>query len=152
MVYYLTKKGLEKLKKELEELKTKKIKEVTELLKHAASFGDLKENAEFEDAKERQAWILRRIAQLEEIINTAVVKENNKDEKRVQIGSEVLILLDNKKEKYQLVSPAEVDIFNNKISYQSPLGQKLMNKKEGAEFTFVTNENKKVKVKILEIN
>ena len=149
MVQYFTEKSLKKLKEELYELKTKKTKEIAEMLKYAASFGDLKENAGYDEAKDRQAFLLGRIEQLEFAINDAVVVEK-KEGVGIQVGSEILILFGGKKEKYHIVAPGEADILKNKLSYQSPLGQQLIGKKSGEEFNYEIRD-KKIKVKILEI-
>lgn len=149
MTQYFTAEGLKKLKEELKYLKTTKTKEIAALLKYAASFGDLKENAGYDDAKDRQAFLLGRIAELEAIINSAVVHEK-KDTDKIQIGSEVLILFDGKEERYNIVAPGEADILKNKMSYQSPLGQKLIGQKVGVKFNFKAG-NKTIKVEILEI-
>ena len=149
MVQYFTKDGLQKLKEELHYLKTTKNKEIIKLISEAAAFGDLKENASYHDARDKMAFLRMRIAELEGAINEAVVSEKKETDK-VQIGSEVLILLDGKEEKYHMVSPGESDILKNKMSYQSPLGQQLMGQGIGKEFDFKSGEEK-IKVKILEI-
>src|SRR5207244_3944467 len=104
MVQYLTKEGLQKLKDELQELKTVKIPENIKLIKYAAAEGDLKENAGYHDARERKVWLLRRVTELENAINDAVIYEK-KDSDKVQIGSTVVILLDGKEEEYEMVAP-----------------------------------------------
>ncbi len=149
MTQYFTKEGLQKLKDELKELKTVKIPENIALIKYAASFGDLKENAGYHDARERKAFLLMRIEELENAINDAVVYEK-KDTDKIQVGSEISILFDGNKEKYHIVAPGEADILKNKMSYQSPLGSQLMNRKAGDEFNYEIRD-KKIKVKILSI-
>jgi transcription elongation factor GreA len=150
MVEYFSAEGIKKLKEELEYLKTVKTKEIAELLKYSASFGDLSDNAGYSDAKDRQAFLVRRVAELKAILGDAVVYERKETDK-IQIGSNVEILLDDETEKMDIVAPGESDILKNKISYQSPLGKKLMGKKEGDEFKFKTAE-KKTKVKILKVS
>lgn len=150
MTQYFTAEGLNKLKEELKYLKTVKTKEIADLLRYAASFGDLKENAGYDDAKDRQSWLLRRISELEGIINSAIIHEKVQTDK-IQIGSEVLILFGGKQEKFYIVTPGESDVLKNKISYQSPLGQKLIGQKVGKEFYFKGGAEK-IKVKILEIH
>jgi len=130
MIQYFTTEGLEKLKKELHCLKTVKIKEIAELLRHAASFGDLKENAAYDDAKEKQAFLQGKILELEDTIGNAEIMEKRHTDK-IQVGSTVLVFLSGEKEKFQIVSPSQVDSLKNKISYESPLGKKLLNKKVG---------------------
>lgn len=133
MPKYLTKEKYEKLKKELEYLKTEKRKEIAKLLKHAASFGDLSENFAYQQAKEEQAFLEGRIKELEAILAQAKIIENKKKD-TVQIGS-IVYLREIKKgaktEKYQIVDPVEADPFENKISFKSPLGKELLGKKSG---------------------
>src|SRR3989344_8097468 len=138
---YFTKEAMQKLKDELHELKTVKIPENIKLIKYAAAEGDLKENAGYHDARERKVWLLRRIEELENAINDAVVREKRVSDK-VQIGSSVVILLDGKQDSYEMVAPGEADILKNKMSYQSPLGQPLMGKKVGAGFNYEIRDKK----------
>ena len=149
MAQYFTKEGLQKLKEELKELKEVKIPENIKLIKYAAAEGDLKENAGYHDARERKVVLLDRIKELENAINDAVIIEKTVSDK-VQIGSTVEILLDDTKEAYEMVAPGEANILNNKMSYQSPLGTQLMNRKVGDEFNYEIRD-KKMKVKILKI-
>ncbi len=149
MVQYFTKKALKELQDELHELKTVKIPENIKLIKYAASEGDLKENAGYHDARERKVWLLRRIKELEDAINDSVILEKSSSDK-VQIGSLVTINMDGNQEAYEMTAPGSSDILKNKMSYQSPLGKLLMDKKIGDEFTYEVKA-KKMKVKILEI-
>jgi transcription elongation factor GreA len=151
MVQYFTKDGLQKLKDELHQLKTVENKRIVKLIAEAAAFGDLKENAAYHDARDKMSFLRMRIAELEGAINEAVVRDKDEDNNKIQIGSEIKILFGGVEEKYQVVAPAEANILKNKISYQSPLGEKLMGQKPGAEFNFQSG-NKSVKIKILEIN
>lgn len=129
MTKYLTQKGLEKLKKELEYLENTKRKEVSEQLGFYASLGDFKENSAYDSAKEEQGLVEDRIAELKEIINqTEIIKI--KGAGKVQIGSIVLVSCNNKKEKFQIVEPEETDVENGKLSYKSPLGRMLLDKKK----------------------
>ncbi len=135
---YLTEGGLEKLKKELEYLKTVKRREIAERLKYAASFGDLKENAAYDEAKDAQAFLQGRILELGKLIKTAIIIKNETKD-RVRVGTSVTIARDfnkekTKKEKYTIVGRVETDPFAGKISADSPLGKKLLNLKEGDIF------------------
>ena len=150
MIQYFTKEGLQKLKDELHQLKTVENKEIVKLIAEAAAFGDLKENSAYHDARDKMAFLRMRIRELEGAINEAVVKEKDGTNK-IQIGSEIVILFDGEEQNYQVVAPSEADILKNKISYQSPLGQKLLGQKDGKEFDFMAG-NKKVKVKIIKIS
>ncbi|CAH1196951.1 MULTISPECIES: transcription elongation factor GreA [Paenibacillus] len=131
----LTQEGLQKLEDELRELKTVKRKELAERLKLAISYGDLKENSEYHSAKDDQAFMETRILQLEKMLTKArVVSADNLNSDRVGIGSTVVLNDIEFKEKleYQLVGPAEADVADNKISYESPLGKELMGKEVGS--------------------
>ena len=149
MVQYFIKEGLQMLKDELKDLKDKEIPETKKLIAEARAFGDLKENAGYHDAREKMSFQLGRAEQLECAINEAVVKEND-GTGCIQSGCKIIISFGGEKMEYQIVGPTESDILKNKISYQSPLGQKLMGQEVGNEFDFMAG-SKKVKVKILEI-
>ena len=129
---YLSKEGLEKLKNELEYLKTDKRKEIADRLKHAKSLGDLSENAEYKETLEAMSLAEDRIEKLEDIIKRAVVIEKGSGSS-VQLGSSVKIKkeTDGKICEYVLVGQEEADISLGKISNQSPLGGALMGKKKG---------------------
>lgn len=149
MVQYFTKDGLKKLKDELKDLKTTEMRRIVKLIAEAAAFGDLKENAAYHDARNAKSYLLGRIEQLENAINDAIVVEK-KEGGVIQVGSEVKILFDGKEEVYSLVGPTEADILKNKISYQSPLGGKLIGRKVDEEFGYEV-KGKKVKIKILKV-
>ena len=149
MTNYLTKEGLEKLKKELQELKTTKRKEISERLKHAVSFGDLKENAAYHEAKDAQAFLEGKIMELQKLINSAVIaKKGNKD--KVQIGDIVTIKNSDIEDKYTIVGQAEADPLKGKISSESPIGKALLNRKVGESFEFDFSEGK-IRYKVLKI-
>lgn len=132
MPKYFTPEGLEKLKKELEYLENVKRKEIAKALKEAASQGDLSENAGYQIAKEEQAFLEKRISELRKTIAQAQIIKKRGDGK-VEIGSFVELESEEGKEKFQIVSPEEADISKGKISFKSPLGEKLLGKKEGEE-------------------
>jgi len=146
---YFTKEGLEELKKELERLKTDEMRKIAELIRHAASFGDLKENFAYHDAKDKQAFLQGRIAELEGKIKNAVVVEKNQSDK-IQIGSKIKALADGEEWEFSIVSSDLSDPVNNKISYQSPVGKALLGKKEGDEVDIDIN-GREAKYKILKI-
>jgi transcription elongation factor GreA len=130
----LTKEGLAKLEEELRELKGTKRRELAERLKVAISYGDLKENSEYHSAKEDQAFMETRILQLERMLKTArVVDADQMNLDTVSVGS-VAVLNDiefNEKIEYRIVGPAEANVDENSISYESPLGKELLGKKVG---------------------
>jgi len=148
---YLTQEGLDKLKEELDELKNIKRPENVKKIAEAREFGDLSENAAYHDAREEQGFIEGRILEIEELIKKAVVfdkKENHKN--AVSIGSKVKIELDGKVQELEIVGSTENDPLKNLISYISPLGESLMNKKIGEEFEINVPKGL-LKCKILEI-
>jgi transcription elongation factor GreA len=145
MVQYFTKEGLEKLKEELKKIKENDVPETKKLIAEARAFGDLKENAGYHDARDKMSFLFGRIEQLEVAINEAVICEKECAGK-IEVGSIIKILFDGKEENYEIVAPTEADILKNKISYCSPIGKELMNKKVGDKFKFNNTE-----IKILEI-
>lgn len=149
--YYLTEQGLEELKKELDELKLVRRPEVVQALKEARALGDLSENAEYDAARSEQAEVEGRIAQLEVMIEKAVIIEKN-DSNAVSFGSVVTIkyMDDNEEETYTIVGTSEVDPFDNKISNESPLAKAIMGKSVG-EVATVNAEAGSYEVKILNI-
>ncbi len=149
MPEYFTKEGLKKLKDELKELKTTEMRRIVKLIAEAAAFGDLKENSAYHEARNMKSFLLGRIEQLENAISVAVIKDKVEDGK-IQIGSRVKMLFAGKEEEYQITSPTEADILKNKISYESPFGQKLMGKKTGDTFDYTAGA-KKVIIKVLRI-
>lgn len=149
MTKYFTLEGLEKFKKELDSLKNIKRKEVAERLKYTASFGDFRENFAYQQAKEDQAILEDKILELEELIRSAKVIEKKKIEK-IQIGSIVTLISNNKEQKFQIVSPEEANPKEEKISFQSLLGKALLDKSL-EEIVEIENLGEKTKYKILKI-
>ncbi|GAB4238931.1 MAG: transcription elongation factor GreA [Ekhidna sp.] len=133
-VNYYTKEGLQKLKDELNELKTKGRADMAKQIAEARDKGDLSENAEYDAAKEAQGLLELKISKLETVVgNARVVDESSIDTSQVSILSTVKIR--NKKNKmevtYQLVAEEEADLKSGKISVQSPIGKGLLGKKKG---------------------
>lgn len=133
-VSYYTKEGLEKIKAELNELKTKGRTEIARQIADARDKGDLSENAEYDAAKDAQGMLEAKIAQLEDLVSSArLLDESTIDTSRVSILSTVTIK--NKKNgasfTYTLVSEEEADLKAGKISTMSPIGRGLLGKKEG---------------------
>ncbi|MDP2821022.1 MAG: transcription elongation factor GreA [bacterium] len=151
MAKYFTKKGLEKLEKELDFLKKNKRKEISERIRQAASFGDLKENAAYDDAKDSQAFLEGRISELEEAIRSAMIVEESEKTDKVQISSTIKVSSDDGEEKYQIVLQEEVNVMEGKISYQSPLGSSFLGKKIGETVKIETPSGEKI-YKIVEIS
>ncbi len=133
---YISKEGLEKLKKELHYLKSEKRPELSQKISDARDFGDLKENAEYHAAKEALSLLETKIAKLEESIRRAKVVDPSKvGNDYVAIYTTVVMkdLARNKKVKYTLVSQEESDFKSGKISTNSPVGRALLGKKAGEE-------------------
>ena len=148
---YLTSEGLEDLKKELEHLKLEKRPEVISALKDARALGDLSENAEYDAARQEQAIVEGRIAELEVMIENAVIIEKANTD-CVGIGTKVTIeyVDDNDTEEYSIVGSKEADPFLNKISNESPIAQAIIGLKVG-DIAHVSSPNGQYDVKILEI-
>lgn len=152
--YYMTQEGKEKLEKELEYLKTEKRKEVVERIKVARSFGDLSENSEYDAAKDEQAFVESRIAQLEKMIRNAVIIEDSDENPNVvTIGKKVkfIELPDGDEETYMIVGSAESDPLEGKISNDSPMAKSLIGKKIGDEVV-VQTPGGELNVKIIEVS
>jgi transcription elongation factor GreA len=146
----LTKTGFEKLKQELEELKTKTKEEVLKRLNQARSMGDLSENSAYSSAKEELNLVEGRIAELEEILKNAKIVEEVQDKTTVQLGSSVVVEINGKKEKFEIVGEFEADPLNKKLSHTSPIGKALVGKKIG-EWVEVEVPAGKIRYKIVEI-
>ena len=129
----LTEEGLNKLKKELEYLKTEKRPEVSERIKSAKELGDLSENAEYQEAKESQSFVEGRVLELEHLINTSAVAEKTKNDGKVYIGCKVQIDKEGKILDFIIVGSTEADPAQGKISLESPFGEALMGKTVGDE-------------------
>lgn len=133
-VTYFTKEGLEKLKKEVEELKTKGRAEMAQAIAEAREKGDLSENAEYDAAKEAQGHLEAKIAKLETTLaNARLLDKSALDTSKVQVLNTVRVM--NKKlkkeQKFTLVSENEADLKQGKISVSSPIGQGLLGKVVG---------------------
>lgn len=129
--FVITDKGLQKLKEELAELKNVRLKAVAERLKEAREFGDLSENAEYEEAKNEQAFVSGRVMELEQMIKHAKVITDNKSCDKVDVGCRVTVQIDGTKETYAIVGSAESDPINGYISSDSPIGKALVGSKIG---------------------
>lgn len=130
----LTQEGYDNLEKELEYLKTEKRTEIAERIKVALGFGDLSENSEYDEAKGAQASNETKIAELENKIRFArIIDESEIDTKTVQVGNIVTIHDEEFDEDlvYTIVGSTEVDLTQNKISNESPMGSALLGAKKG---------------------
>ncbi|MDO8564722.1 MAG: transcription elongation factor GreA [bacterium] len=136
---YLTQEKCDELKKELEQLKSVRRREVAEHLEYAKSLGDLAENAEYHEAREEQANVEDRIKKLEALLAGAVIMELRHTE-LVDIGSTVTLQKAGASAgaTYKVVGSEEADLGKGKLSYNSPLGQAMLGKRKGEEFTAKT--------------
>jgi len=131
---FITDEGLRRLEDELEELKTVRRKEIAEKIKVALSFGDLSENSEYDEAKNEQAIMEGRIAEIEaQLKNVQVLDESELTTQAVHVGS--IVTLKEKKSgkavEYKIVGSTESDPFSGKISDESPIGKALIGHKVG---------------------
>jgi len=148
---YLTSDGLNEIKKELEYLKTEKRPEVIEALKEARALGDLSENAEYDAARAEQGEVESKIAELEKIVDRAVIiKESTTD--KVSLGNKVKIeYLDDKEiETYTIVGTNEANPFENRISNESPIVKAILGLKKGEKATVICDSGN-YGVKIVDI-
>jgi transcription elongation factor GreA len=149
----LTSEGYEKLKQEIEYLSTEKRREVADRIRIAREFGDIAENAEYDDAKNEQAMVEHRIAQLEErLLAARVIGKGDVKKDVVSVGSKVKLRdIDAKKTfEYHIVGSAEANPDENKLSNESPVGKAILGKKKG-EVVEVAAPRGSFKYKILEI-
>jgi len=127
----LTKEGLVKLERELESLRTTRRSEIAERIKYAKDFGDISENAEYEDAKNEQGMVEGRILVLENMLRNAVIIEEPSGGGVVGVGSVVEVKDEFGKQLFTIVGPAEVDVAQGRISMESPVGKALLGHKVG---------------------
>ncbi|PWB38953.1 MAG: transcription elongation factor GreA [Parcubacteria group bacterium] len=147
----LTPDGLERLQKELDELKNIKRPAMANRIKIAREFGDLSENAEYHEAKEEQSFIEGRIIELEQLLKTARVVKTSQNKDVVSVGCRVMVEKDGQTLDFFIVGSTEADPINRKISLESPLGQALLDHKVGDEVE-VNLPASKVKYKIVGIS
>ena len=128
----ITEQGLADLKAELEHLETTRRKEISERIKIARDFGDLKENSEYHDAKNEQAFLETKILKLRERLNTAVVVEEE-DGAHARFGSQVKLRDEEsgKEQTYRLVGATEASLAEGKLSVESPVAQAIIGKMPG---------------------
>lgn len=149
----LTRAGEEKLKAELDELKSVRRREVAEKIKVALSFGDLSENSEYDEAKNEQGVIESRIAEIEQVLaHSQVIDDEDISTEKVGIGTTVRLLdMDMDEEmEFRIVGTKEADIDSGRMSDESPIGRAIMNREVGEEVTVEVPDGE-AKMKILEI-
>jgi len=150
----LTRDGLTKLEEELDELKTVHRREVNERIRQAKEFGDISENAEYEDAKQEQAFVEGRILKLEGMIrNARIIDQSDYVPDEVHLGATVKVkeMASGTSREFTIVGSAEADPKNARLSNESPVGMALMGRKQG-DTVDVTTPRGPMKYKIEGIN
>ena len=151
MTKLVTKEGLQKLKEELEDRKTRVRQSIARDIKEAKEQGDLSENAEYSEAKRQQAENEARVAKLEGMIkNSQVVEKNGNSNGCVEISSDVEVNFNGNKITFHIVGASEADPTNFKISNESPIGKAFLGKKKG-DTAKVETPGGIVKYKILKV-
>ena len=149
----LTPEGYEKLKQEIEILSTERRREVADRIRVARDFGDITENAEYDDAKNEQAMLEHKIAQLEDrLVNARVIRSGDVDLSVVSVGAKVRLRDVDAKQtfEYTIVGSAEANPAESKLSNESPVGRAIIGKKKG-ETVEVSAPRGSLKYKILDI-
>ena len=150
----LTPEGYEKLTLELEVLRTDRRREVADRIRVAREFGEIAENAEYDDAKNEQAMLEHKIAQLEErLLNARVIDTTDVDTSVVSIGSVVRLRDVDAKEtiEYHIVGSAEANPAERRLSNESPVGRAILGRKKGETVEVQTPKGSMIKFKIMEI-
>jgi transcription elongation factor GreA len=150
----LTPEGYENLRQELDHLRTARRREIAERIRVAREFGDIAENAEYDDAKNEQAMLEHKIAQLEErLVHARVIDTGDVDTSVVSLGSRVRLRDIDAKEtiEYHIVGSAEANPAEQKLSNESPVGKAIMGRKKGETVEVATPRGSKLKFKIMEI-
>lgn len=145
----LTEEGKQDLIDELHYLETEKRAEVGERIKVAREFGDISENSEYDDAKNEQAMMEGRIAEINRILQEAKVVAGGKKGTKINIGNTVKVEMDGKEREFTIVGGAESNVAAGKISNLSPVGQSLLGAKKGETVTAVGPNGRKTKIKIV---
>ena len=149
----LTPEGYEKLKQEIDVLSNERRREVADRIRVAREFGDITENAEYDDAKNEQAMLEHKIAQLEDrLVNARVIRSGDVDLSVVSVGAKVRLrdVDANKTFEYTIVGSAEANPAESKLSNESPVGRAIIGKKKG-ETVEVSAPRGSLKYKILDI-
>lgn len=149
---YLTKEGEDALRRELKQLRDTRRPALAQRLKEAAAQGDLKENADYHDAKEKLGFIEGRVQQIESILQNAIVVDSSEPSDEVRIGSTVVIQEagEDFDEEYRIVGSAEANPRERKISEKSPIGSALLGNRIGEQVKVKTPDGV-IKFKIVDI-
>lgn len=149
--YMLTQEGKEKLEEELYYLETEKRAEIGERIKVAREFGDISENSEYDDAKNEQAQVEARIAEINRILADAVVVTASKRSTKINIGSTVTLELNGVERVFTIGGAAEVNVAAGKISNESAVGEAIMGHKKGDEIETVGPTGRPLKIVIKKV-
>jgi transcription elongation factor GreA len=150
----ITEEGLEKLKDELNYLQTEKRREVADRIKEAREFGDIAENAEYDDAKNEQAMLEQRISQLQDRLRrSTVINDKAVDTEQVTVGAVVHVKdqKSGKSQKFKLVGAAEADPAEQKLSNESPIGKALIGAKKNQVVSVEVPRGPRRKLKVTKI-
>jgi len=153
MKYYFTPEAFSNLKKELEELKTVKRREIAEKLYESKELGDLSENAQYQETKQEQLLLESKIEELEEMVKNAVIIKKNSGNGVVSLGSTITVKMVGplkQKKIFTIVGSREAKPEEGKISNESPLGQAFLGQKKGAVVVVKTPKGE-IKYKIEDI-
>ncbi|OHA08742.1 MAG: transcription elongation factor GreA [Candidatus Sungbacteria bacterium RIFCSPLOWO2_01_FULL_59_16] len=131
MTEYISPEGLERLKRELEEFKTARRREIAERLEAAKALGDLSENAEYQEAKEAQSLNEARIQELEEMLRDVVLIKKPSNARTVQIGATIEVESGRGRETFTIVGSEEADPLAGRISNESPMGRAFLGRSVG---------------------
>ena len=137
----LTAEGLANLETELDELKTVHRRDVNERIRHAKEFGDLSENAEYEDAKQEQAFVEGRILKVEQMIrNARIIDASEYDQNEVHLGASVKVkeVKSGTSHEFTIVGSTEADPKSGRLSNESPMGNALIGRKKGESVDVTT--------------
>lgn len=137
----LTQAGLQKIQGELEVLK-KRRKDIIARIQTAKEFGDLSENAEYDDARNEQSFVEGRIQELEEMIKHAKIVEKSSHGDTIGVGSAVTVMIEGDEEIYEIVGVNESDPAQGKISVESPIGKALVGSRKGETIVVETPAGK----------
>jgi transcription elongation factor GreA len=149
--YILTPEGKAKLEEELQYLETEKRAEIGERIRVAREFGDISENSEYDDAKNEQAMMEGRIAEITRILGEATVVDAPKRSSRVNIGSKVTVDMGGKERTFTIVGAAEANSAEGKISNESPVGSALLGSKKGDEIDIQGPTGRDIHMSVLKI-
>lgn len=150
----LTPEGQARLEDELVHLETVRRREVGERIREAKEFGDISENSEYDDAKNEQAFVESRIAEISQILANATIIESPKHGDRVSLGSRVCLrdVADCEQYEYQLVGSAEADPSHSRISNESPVGQAVIGSRKGDVVRVLTPRGTVIEYEIVSIS